>query len=181
MPDNQPSPSAPNWGPAPSNPPGWTPTQNPNWQQPPPGWNPSSHPMPFMARPGSTEMLSRLAKLLGLALIFVGILVAVVSASVPGSCYGSGANCSNYPGGAAWGILVGKALAVVGLASLAMGALLKLRSDGWPSSGRNEEVTFVLADRRANNLLFLVALVLMFIVLFTLNVWPLAPAGAGLP
>jgi hypothetical protein len=177
MPDNQPSTPAPNWGPSAPAPQGWSPAQNPNWQQPPPGWNPPPHPMSFMARPGSTEMLSRLAKVLGLALIFVGLLVEVVTVSEPGSCFQSGSNCfpTNFPGGAAWGILVGKALFVVGLASFAMGALLKLRSDGWPSSGRSEEVTFVLADRRANTLTFLVILVMMFILLLTMNMLPLVP------
>ena len=137
--------------------------------------------MPYMNRPGSMDGLSRIAKVVGLLLLFVGVLVAVLLASVPGSCFNTGANCgptgTNYAANAATGLVVGKALIVVGLTGFAFGALLKLRGLTAPASGKSEEFDFVIADRRSNGLLLLVSVVLLIVILLTINV----PAVAVVP
>jgi hypothetical protein len=178
MPDTPQSPPAPNWGPTPAAPGGWQPAQNPNWSQPPPaGWSPPGAHSTYLSRPGAYDGLSRLAKLLGLVLAFVGLLVVVVFASNPGNCYQTGNNCgptgSNFMAQSAWAIVAGKTLFALGLGAIALGALLKLRGLGNPASGKREDLDFVLADRRSNGLTFLVSLLLMVVLLLTVNSLPL--------
>jgi hypothetical protein len=123
-----------------------------------------------MSRPGSMDTLSRVGKLVGLTLVFIGVLVMVVFASIPGNCF-SGTNCgyagggTNFASQAAWAILAGKALFVVGLAAFAMGGFLKLRALSMPANGKREDTDFVIADRRNNWVLVLLSLVLMFLML----------------
>jgi len=179
MSDSPQPPAAPNWGPTPPAPPGWTPAPNQNWPPPGPGtWAPPH--TPFFSRPGAYESLSRWAKLLGLVLVFVGVFAAVLFASVPGNCYTTGANCSasgtGFPAQYAWAVLVAKALVVLGLSALALGAFLKMRTDMMPANGRREDLDFVLADRRWNWVLFLLMVLLLMVVLFTVNS---APAGSS--
>jgi len=150
----------------------------------PPGWTPAPT-VPWVARPGAMESLGRWAKILGLALLFVGVLVVVVGASYPGNCYTTGANCgptgSGFPAGMAWSILIGKALVVFGLAGLALGGMMKMRfGAGMPASGRAEEINYIVAVRRHNGLLVLICLILLIVILLTVNAAPpigFPPAG----
>lgn len=132
-----------------------------------------------MSRPGSMDMLSRLAKVLGLALIFVGVLLIVVGGSVPGSCFQTGTNCgptgSNFPSQLANVVLAGKALFVIGLTAMAMGAFLKMRGMQNPTSGKREDLDYAIADRRFNGLLVLTCVVLLAVTLFTINALPAVP------
>lgn len=130
---------------------------------PPPGWTPPGAP-----RPMAWGMLSFLAKTIGFALLFVGALVLVIVATAPGNCYGTSppANCiENYLSGAYTGVVIAKILFVLGLAGIGAGAGLKLHFGGsWPASGRAEEVSLLVAERRFNGLLFAVVVVLMFLL-----------------
>jgi hypothetical protein len=169
-----PTPPPPNWGPAPSAPQGWSPqtTPPPAWAAST-GWNQPPPTVPFTHRPGAMEGLSRWVKLIGLALVVIGALVAVIAASPPGNCVQTGANCSpsgtDFPAQALWGMLAGRLLLVLGFGALALGGFLKMRwGDGMPASGRAEEVNYVLADRRWNGLLIGISLIVLFLLVVTL-------------
>jgi hypothetical protein len=129
------------------------------------------------------DMLSRLAKVIGLALVFVGVLLVVAGGSVPGSCFTTGTNCSasgtNFPSQLANVLLVGKLLFVIGLAAFMTGAFVKMRGLQNPPSGKREDLDYVIADRRFNGLLIIVCLLLMAFTLFTVNMAPIV--GPGIP
>lgn len=173
----EPTPSNPSWAPAPPAPPGWSaapPTVSASAQvaaASPNAWNPTPAPayVPFWKHAGAMVSLSRLLKMGGLAFVVVGLLVVVAGANVPGSCTTS--NCSsvqggtNWVGGALWAIMIGEIFLVLGFAGVATGAMMKIRADTYPASGRREELDFVLADRRWNGQLIVVSLLLLFATL----------------
>jgi hypothetical protein len=136
-------------------------------------------PMPVAspaARALPWPMLSLWGRALGLILLFVGTLVVVVGATVGGNCFTSATACT---GNTSWfaqvanSILTAKILWTIGLFFLAVGASAKLH---WglqaPTSGKTDDVNWVMAERRANYWILTISIILMAILLFTVNVWP---------
>ncbi len=172
--------SPPNWGPTPPAPPGWTPPNSAPAAAPGTA-GPAGPYQPFWRHEGAMTGLSRWLKVGGLALLVVGVLVAVAGASYPGSCYTSSNPCnpatgSNWMAGALTALLVGKILMVLGFAGIALGALFKMRGTPMPVSGRHDELLFVVIDRLWNGALFVVAIVLLFVMLGTVNLLPFPQA-----
>jgi len=109
------------------------------------------------------------ARAIGFLLLVVGTLMAVAFATPGGGCYVANADCgfgSSYLTGAANAFLAAKVLWTLGLLFLGAGAGIKMH---WslhpPASGRAEDVTYVVADRRLNGLLLLVVIVLLWFLL----------------
>ncbi|HTT35874.1 MAG TPA: hypothetical protein VMH78_08435 [Thermoplasmata archaeon] len=135
------------------------------------------------ARPIPWGMLSMLSRFLGFALLFVGTLLAIIGLSYGGSCYSSTGSpvCignTSWESGAANAILAAKLLWSIGLFLFGVGIGIKMH---WtlqmPASGKAEEVTYVVAERRANYWLLILTIVLLAILLWTVNGWPSPPPG----
>jgi hypothetical protein len=158
MPDTPPG-FAP--GPQPPTAPAWSPTQLP--PPPPPPESPRMH---LDLQTVAQALVPFWGRALGFTLVFLGTLVYVAFASVPGSCVSAASGCSSFLANAAWAILVGKVLWTVGLFFIGAGAALKLH---WklapPVGGTPEQYSWVRAGRRANWLLLLLCIVLLFILL----------------
>lgn len=118
-------------------------------------------------------LLALWSRIIGFVLLFVGTVLEIAFASVPGSCFTSPSTCGSWLVGAANGIIAGKILWAIGLGALGAGAGIKLH---WglkmPTTGRTDDVTWALADRRLNGLLFLVSIILLAILLFSVNAAP---------
>ncbi len=113
-----------------------------------------------------TPMLSSFAKMIGIALLFVGTLVIVIGGTEPSSCFTSTAGCgAGALQTALNSILAARIIWTIGLAGLAFGAGLKLRSvTRNPSPGTTAEAIAWTADRARNGMLFAVSAVLMVVV-----------------
>lgn len=128
-------------------------------------------------------MLSLWGRALGLLLLFVGTLVVVVGATIGGNCFASAGNCTStsWYSQVANSILTAKILWTLGLFFLAVGASAKLH---WglqaPTSGKSEDMTWVMAERRANYWILTLSIILMAILLFTVNALP-SLLAAGVP
>ena len=82
----------------------------------------------------SYDFLGFIAKALGLALVFIGALVIVITVTPP-SCLASTPPCTSYVNTALNGLLAGRILLVLGFAGLATGAGIRLRyTHAWPES-----------------------------------------------
>lgn len=104
-------------------------------------------------------------RVLGFFLLFAGALVVVAGATPGGNCYSSATACSGFASQAANSILAARILWVLGLGALAAGAAIRLH---WgirmPEGAKPEDVTWAIADRRTNALIFVVCIVLMFLI-----------------
>jgi hypothetical protein len=109
---------------------------------------------------------------IGFLLIFAGTLVVVLGASPGGGCYTSAGSCgTGFLGQVANSIWAAKILWVLGLGALGAGAAIRLHWNlQWPDNATPEHVTWLLADRRFNAILFLVSIVLLLILLLTFGV-----------
>ncbi len=110
-------------------------------------------------------------RLLGIILIFLGTLIAVIGASVPGSCFPSG--CSGFITQAANAILVGKILWVLGLFGIAGASGLRLQNGFMPGSSiSSDEGDGKVARIRGNLLIVIISVLLMALILLTINLLP---------
>jgi hypothetical protein len=160
----------PNWGPSPPMQQGWN---------PPLGQAPQQNPMQMMRKFETSGTGANVLRLLGFALFVVGALVMIVSATQPGNCYTTSppTNCAlNYLSGAYTGALVGKLLAVIGIAIFIAGAGFRMHFGLKPSADtKPEEYQYIIADRRFNG--WLIIILILVIVLLMVSV----PAFAAPP
>jgi hypothetical protein len=126
------------------------------------------------ARPIPWLMMGNLAKIIGFVLFFVGVILVVAFASVPGGCISSAGSCSGtntgFASGALNAIIAGKILVVLGLAGFGAGAGIKLHWGAKPGPG--EDAAPWLADHRFNGLLFIVSILLLLYLLVSVNTAP---------
>jgi hypothetical protein len=119
------------------------------------------------------------ARAVGFLLLFLGTLIVVSFASPGGGCVTTPSSCSGFAAQALNAVLAGKILWVLGLGALGAGAAIRLH---WglrmPENPRPDEVNFVLADRRANGLLFILSMALLLLLYFQSSFLTL---GLGLP
>lgn len=150
------------------------------YQTAPPPAPPMWVPMPAaQPRRDLMPMLAMWLRLIGFLVVFVGVLVAVVAVSTPGSHFtnpcSTSTACTNEVAGYANGVIAAKVLFLIGLLMVGGGAGIKLH---WglraPAPGHSDEQAWVLADRRFNGLLFIVSIALMALVLITINTTPIA-------
>ena len=141
----------------------------------PPPAPPMWVPMPAAApRRDMMPMLALWFRLIGFVVLFVGVLVAIVAVSTPGSFYTNPCttvSCGqNMAAGFANGVIAAKLLFAIGLFMVGAGAGLKLH---WglraPATGHSDEQAWILADRRFNGLLFILTVILLAILLLTIN------------
>jgi hypothetical protein len=106
---------------------------------------------------------------IGFFLVFAGTLVVVLGASPGGGCFTNAGSCgTGFLGQVANSIWAAKILWVLGLGALGAGAAIRLHwSLQWPENASPEHITWLLADRRMNGLLFLISIILMLILLAT--------------
>lgn len=173
-------------------PPGYAQQQPPaqGYAQPPQGYAPPAQqwtPAPMAApRPTNWDGIAFLLRMVGFLLLAVGALVAVASASPPGSCYSSG-GCSGWASGAANGILVGKILFGLGALVVGLGAGIKLH---WvlktpaDASTADHVMGWVLTERVMNYLIIGVSVALLYLVLASISLPTLSAAttssGSGI-
>lgn len=121
---------------------------------------------------------------IGFFLIFAGTLVVVFGASPGGGCYTSLGSCgTGFAGQVANSIWAAKILWTLGLGALGAGAAIRLH---WglqmPANASSEQVSWILADRRMNGVLFLLSVILLLVLLLTfpLPAFPIQipPTGA---
>ncbi|MCI4330295.1 MAG: hypothetical protein L3K19_00405 [Thermoplasmata archaeon] len=140
---------------------------------PPPTWTPMPA-APMAGRPIPWAMLGTLAKIIGFVLFFVGIIIVVAFASIPGGCVSNAGSCTGTNTGFATGVLnaiiAGKILVVLGLSGFAAGAGIKLHWGTKPAAG--EDAAAYLASHRFNGLLFFISVVLLMWLLATVNASP---------
>ncbi|HEV2429272.1 MAG TPA: hypothetical protein VGV64_05435 [Thermoplasmata archaeon] len=160
-----------------------TPASGPNTLPPSP-WIPSGPPMPPrhpLFTPHLWPALVLWGRVLGLVLIFIGTIVAVAGASVPGSCITSPSSCgSNFIGQAWSSILAGKLLWVIGLFFLAGASGIRLQGGLFPASSASPEDSTIAAQKlRGNVLIVVICILLMALLLLTINTAP--PLTTGIP
>lgn len=119
----------------------------------------------------SVPSLAFWARAIGFLLLFIGTVVAVAFATVPGSCFGTPPGCaSGFLGGAANALLAARILWSIGLFFLGSGAGIKMH---WAlsktSTASSDEVRAMIHDRWMNALLVVLSVVLLWFLL----------AGAG--
>ncbi len=141
---------------------------------PPPVWAPSGGPWLPAARHDVWGLISLGARAVGYLLVFIGAIAIVAAVSVPGTCYTDAASCGvSWLSNAATWTIVGKILAVLGLAFLGFGAAVKLHFGlRLPASGNPDEIRFIAAERRVNGAIFVASFVLLILILITVNVGP---------
>ncbi len=141
---------------------------NPSASPPPPAWTPLP---PTSSRGGMLNLhvssLAFWARALGFLLLFVGTLVAVAFASLPGGCFASPPNCgTGFASGAANAVLSARVLWTLGLFFVGAGAGFKLH---WAlsrsSSASSDEVRVLIHDRWFNGLLVILTIVLLWFLL----------------
>ena len=129
----------------------------------------------LVPRASIVPLLALWGRVAGFVLLFVGTLVVVAFANVPGGCITTPSSCTGFPASADNAILVGQILWTIGLFFLGGGAGIKLH---WglqnPASGRPEDVRWVIADRWMNVALVLISIWLLFALLAPLR-------GFGIP
>jgi len=111
---------------------------------------------------------------LGFVLIFLGTIIEVVASSVPGGCFTQAGSCTtNFLAQVANGIIVGKALWVVGLFCIGGASGIRL---AWPGGGsstpKGDDVPWAIHRRRLNAMIVVLSIVLMFVLLLTVNAVP---------
>lgn len=137
---------------------------------PPPTWTNLPSPPP---RGGMVSLsmgsLSFWARALGFVLLFIGTLVAIISATPGAGCFGTNPSCgptSGFVTGAANAILAAKILWSLGLFFLGAGAGLRLH---WgmnrSSSLSSDELRAQIHDRWMNLILVLVSIGLLWLLL----------------
>ncbi|HTT25508.1 MAG TPA: hypothetical protein VLY85_03470 [Thermoplasmata archaeon] len=131
---------------------------------PPPQWNPTPAPTTITIPWNSLMMWGRA---IGFLLIFVGTLIVIAFASIPGSCITTPSSCSSFPSQFANSIWAGKILWVLGLFFIggASGIRLQRRFSG----NTNEDGAGAVARLRANVLIVVLSILLMALILFTVN------------
>ncbi|HEV8049708.1 MAG TPA: hypothetical protein VGP88_03845 [Thermoplasmata archaeon] len=153
-------------------------SQPPNAPPPPPMWTPMGVPQRRMMI-DPWPLLGFWARAVGFLLLFLGTLIVVSFASPGGGCVTTPSSCSGFAAQALNAVLAGKILWVLGLGALGAGAAIRLH---WglrmPENPRPDEVNFVLADRRANGLLFILSMALLLLLYFQSSFLTL---GLGLP
>jgi hypothetical protein len=133
--------------------------------------------MPMPVQQSSTNMRHLLVlggRIVGFVLIFLGTIIEVLASSVPGGCFTQAGSCtSNFLAQVANGIIVGKALWVVGLFCLGGASGMRLAMPGGnASTPKGDEVPWAMHRRRLNALVLLVSILLMFVILITVNAAP---------
>ncbi|MCI4352229.1 MAG: hypothetical protein L3K14_02435 [Thermoplasmata archaeon] len=144
---------------------------------PPPVWAPAGGPYLPNMRHDPWGLISFASRAVGFLLIFISALVIVAVVSYPGGCFVTGTPPSNcgltWAANAATATLVGKLIAVLGLAALGFGSAVKLHYGLRSSSATTADEGRVLAsERRANGALFIASIVLLVVVTLTVNVFP---------
>jgi hypothetical protein len=128
-------------------------------------WMPMQVP-PKRAMMDPWPLLGFWTRVVGFFLLFVGALVAVAGASPTGTSCSSASACSSFVSQAADSILAARILWILGLGALGAGAAIRLH---WglrmPDTAKPDQVTWILADRRMNGLVFLVSIILMLVIL----------------
>ncbi|MCI4357634.1 MAG: hypothetical protein L3J95_04615 [Thermoplasmata archaeon] len=138
---------------------------------PPRAWQLERPPPP---RLNPWPLMIALGRVLGIILIFVGTLIAVVGASVPGSCAPPG-TCAGFFTQAANSIIFGKVLWVLGLFCLAGASGLRLQGNLLPGTSSGSDMSEAKAPRVGANLwILLLSIVLMAVILLTINSLPSA-------
>ena len=112
----------------------------------------------------------------GIILIFVGTLVEVAFASVPGSCFTTPPTCDGFATQAANAIIAAKLLWSLGLFCLAGAAGIRLQGGMMPkSSPSGAESTPQPPHVWANLLILILSVALMAVILLTVNGSPYLP------
>jgi hypothetical protein len=129
--------------------------------------------------------LEFLAKAGGFLLIFIGTLVAVLFVSIPGSCVGGANPCSQSTvQGLYNAFIAARVLWTIGVFGIGVGAglkLLQINQVAESGSIPEDRMSWLLRQRRANGVLFIVALLLFAFLLWTVTAIPGGiPTGAGL-
>lgn len=141
---------------------------------PPPVWMPTAA-QPLVPRASLVPLLSLWGRIAGFVLLFVGTLVAVAWGNPPGGCFSSPGSCGGFTAAEANAILVAQILWTIGLFFLGGAAGVKLH---WglqnPTSGRPEDVRWVIADRWVNVLLVLLSIWLLFLLLTGIHLFSVA-------
>jgi hypothetical protein len=161
-------------------------TSGATWTPPPPGMAPMQGyaPYPPMAAPKPKMTPERMgemihanslafwAQAIGFLLVFIGTVLAIFWASPSASCYASGGTCStasdisNTVQSIDWAIMLSKFLWALGLFGIAAGCGLHLRfTTVTPTDSSPEATRIFLARRRGEFVMFVIALLLLFLLL----------------
>jgi hypothetical protein len=120
-------------------------------------------------------------RVVGFFLLFAGAIVVVAGATPGGNCYSS-SGCSGFLSQAANAVLAARILWVLGLGALGAGSAIRLH---WglrmPEGAKPEDVTWAIADRRTNALIFIVCVVLLFVIFLVSGAFDLLGAVATAP
>jgi hypothetical protein len=137
------------------------------------------NPMAMMRKMEGSGMLVNLLRVLGVLLIVVAALIMVVGGTVPSNCFSTSppTNCGlNYANGAYEAALIGKVLAVLGVAMIIFASGLRMQYGLKPTpETKPEEYAYLVGERRFNGLLIIV----MLLVLILLMLW--VSSYVGLP
>jgi hypothetical protein len=143
-------------------------------------WMPMQVP-PKRAMMDPWPLLGFWTRVVGFFLLFIGAIVIVAGASPTGNSCSSASACTSFAMQAANSIFAARVLWILGLGALGAGSAIRLH---WglrmPENPKPDEVTWILADRRANGLIFLASIVMMLVIFVDSSFVSAAFAAAGL-